>query len=61
MQTLEPLADTGEPVRGSIGLTLDAAAVAHMLSQMRMKETGPEAILPVVRARVPYGRRVEKS
>ncbi|MEE9561024.1 MAG: hypothetical protein V3V64_09560, partial [Acidiferrobacterales bacterium] len=27
MQTLEPLVDTGEPVRGSIGLTLDAAAV----------------------------------
>ncbi len=37
------------------------SSVAHMASQMCMNETGPEAIVPVVRARVPAGRSVEKS
>jgi len=35
--------------------------VAHMASQTSMKETGPEAMAPVVRERAPLGRIVEKS
>ncbi|MBS1184851.1 MAG: hypothetical protein H6R09_452 [Proteobacteria bacterium] len=35
--------------------------VAHIASQMCMKETGPEAMLPVAAATMPAGRRVEKS
>ncbi len=35
--------------------------VSHMLSQMRMKETGPEETVPAWRAGAPLGRRVEKS
>jgi len=37
------------------------SSVWHMASQMRMKETGPEAMAPVSCAGVPLGRRVEKS
>ncbi len=37
------------------------SSVAHIASQMRMNETGPEAMLPRVAAAVPRGRSVEKS
>ena len=35
--------------------------VSHMASQMRIKETGPDAILPTRIAGEPNGRRLEKS
>ena len=35
--------------------------VAHIASQMRMKDTGPEAMVPLACATMPAGRSGEKS
>jgi hypothetical protein len=40
---------------------LAVSSVSHMLSHRRMNDTGPEATPPVALARIPRGRRVEKS
>ena len=38
-----------------------ASKVALIVSHNLMNETGPEAIMPLLRAGMPAGRRVEKS